>query len=188
MITVLVQGSEFTLKNKISDFTIGEFENISSIFADENVDKIDRYSQLFILLGIPSDTIDDLEISEFFNLVEKYSDNNDLEIDYLAKEKQQEIEINGRIYRAYDETFKMNVKQMRLIENKIKNSSTKYIGDLMAIIFKDVHLSNNEHYVEAHLKHKAKLFRENITADVALPYVGFFSKELLNNIQTYAKL
>ena len=54
--------------------------------------------------------------------------------------------------------------------------------------FKDIELTNNEHYVDAHIRHKAKLFRENVTADVALPYVGFFSKELLENIQTYATL
>lgn len=58
----------------------------------------------------------------------------------------------------------------------------------MAVIFKDVDLTKNEHYEEAHIKHKAKLFRDNITFDIAIPYIAYFSKEIIESLQMFKEV
>lgn len=188
MLTVRINEIDYSIKQKLNEFTIGEFEIITAILSNPELDKIDKYTQIFTVLGVPSETIDNMETSEFFELIKNFANIED-DIDYLLAEKVKEIEINGRVYQSYEgDIFKMNVKQMKMIEKFIKLNPQTYISDLMAILFKDVQLTNNEHYVDAHIKHKSKLFKDNVTVDVALPYVGFFSKELLTNIQTYASL
>ena len=188
MLTVRLNDIDYSIKQKVNEFTIGEFEQITNILNNAELDKIDKYTQIFTVLGIPQDIIDEMETSEFFNLVKEFANIED-NIDYLVSEKVKEVTINNRVYQAYEgEEFKMNVKQMKMIEKYIKLNPKTYISDLMAIIFKDTQLTNNEHYVDAHIKHKSNLFKDNITVDVALPYVGFFSKELLTNLQTYASL
>lgn len=184
MITYEKNGINYQLKQTPSEFTIGEFEIVSGILSNSTLDKIDKYSQLFVSLGIPQDIVDDMDTSEFFDLIKRYIDFND-ETDYLNSEKVKTIEIEDRTYQAYEDKFNLNVKQMRFIENFIKQNPTTYIGDLMAIIFKDTQLTSNEHFVDAHIRHKAKLFRKHVTVDMALPYIGYFSKELFNNITTY---
>lgn len=186
MINVTLQGIDYQIKQTPNEFKINEFEIISSILNDSSLDKIDKYSQLFIQLGIPQEVIDNLEINEFFNLIKSFTQIEESES--KLPEKVKTIEINGRTYQAYTDEFKMNVKQMKLIENAINKNPNAYIGHLMAILFLDTQLTNNEHYVDAHIKHKAKLFGENVTADLALPYVLYFGKDLMSNYSTYATL
>ena len=188
MISVRINEIDYSIKQKVNEFTIGEFETITTILNNSELDKIDKYTQIFTVLGVPQNVIDEMETSHFFNLVKEFANIED-NIDYLVAEKVKEVTVNGRVYQAYEgDEFKMNVKQMKMIEKYIKLNPKTYISDLMAIIFKDVQLTNNEHYVDAHIKHKSNLFKDAITVDVALPYVGFFSKELLTNLQTYASL
>jgi hypothetical protein len=52
-----------------------------------------------------------------------------------------------------------------------------YISQIVAIMFKREDLSNTEHYAEAHLKHKAKLFKE-LKANIAIPYLTFIAQKI----------
>jgi hypothetical protein len=54
---------------------------------------------------------------------------------------------------------------------------------ILAVLFKDDALTKNEHYVESHLKHKCSLFAENLTADIAMPYLSLVAKRTLKSIQ-----
>lgn len=187
MLTVRINEIDYSIKQRMNEFTIGEFEIIANIINDANLDKIDKYSQIFVALGIPQEVIDDMNTSDFFELIKLFALIE--ETDYTLSEKAKSIEIKGRTYESYSgDEFVMNVKQMKLIEKHVKTNPINYISYVMAIIFKDTELTNNEHYVDAHIKHKASLFRENVTVNLALPFIGFFSAELLANIQTYTKL
>lgn len=184
MITVTLNEVDYQLKKNLNEFTIGEFEKLSSIINNESLDRIDRYIQIFALLGIPSEIVEDLDSKVFFDLVSKWSVNEELS----ETEMQKEIEINGRTYQSFDTEFNLNVKQIKLIEKYIKIDMSAYIGELMAIIFKDTQLTSNEHFVDAHIKHKAKLFRENVTVDIAMPYLNYFGGEIFNNVSVLGKI
>ena len=45
----MVKIKEFDVKNEINEFTIEEFENVSRILNDEEVEKFERWASLFNL-------------------------------------------------------------------------------------------------------------------------------------------
>lgn len=180
MLNVRIKTEDYPLKQNPSEFTIGEYEKISSIINNDELDQIDKYSQFFVELGIPQDVMDDLNTIEFFNIIKSYTSDK-----FELGEFQQTIEINGRTYKAFNEEFFLNVKDMKAIEKYVKINPNSFVGELMAIVFKDVDLTKTEHYADAHIRHKAKLFREHVTFDVAVPYVGYFSKELLGSLEMF---
>lgn len=184
MLTVRIDDIDYNIKNHITEFTIGEFEYIINVISDDEIDRIDQFTQIFIHLGIPKDIVENLVIDTFFEIVSKFNFIYN-GFDETINEKTKEVTIKNRIYRAYDETFSLSVKQMKFIEKYIKHSSKTCISDIMAIIFKDIELSDTEHYTDAHIRHKSNLFKDNITADIALPYLTYFNKELLSHLTKF---
>ena len=178
MIKINFNGKEFEAKNQPSEILISDFEKISTILNDISRDEIDKYIEIFSILGIPEEIIDNMDYDEFVAVIKTMQDN--FVIDSSFKK---EFEINGYTYRAYDgDEFKLKVKEMSLIETYVKKNETKFIGEMMAIIFKRTDLSKTEHFEPAHIKHKADLFREYLSAEIALPYVGLLSQKLLSNL------
>jgi F0F1-type ATP synthase delta subunit len=76
----------------------------------------------------------------------------------------------------------LSVKETKLIEKIVNTKPNHYISDIMAIMFKRTDLSNTEHFADAHLKQKAKLFR-TLKAEVCVPYIVFVTEK----IAEYAK-
>lgn len=183
MLEIEIAGSVYQLKHKPEDFLIGEYEKVSSIMNNNELDEIDKYAQLFIELGIPQEELEGMNTISFFELIKKYT-SYQLEIGEFTKE----IEINGRVYKSFQDEFFLSVKDMKEIEKSIKRNPDSFIGDIMAIVFKDVELTKNEHYVDAHIKYKSKLFRENVTFDKAIPFVAYFSKEVIASLQMFKEV
>jgi hypothetical protein len=50
-------------------------------------------------------------------------------------------------------------------------------------MFKRTDLSQVEHYTEAHLKHKAKLFKQ-LKAEIAVPYLVFVTEKISSHAKT----
>jgi hypothetical protein len=55
----------------------------------------------------------------------------------------------------------------------------------MALLFKRSDLSKTEHYDNAHLKHKSKLFRLQ-AAEIAIPYLNFVTQTISSHAQKQA--
>lgn len=183
MLQIEIAGSVYQLKHKPEDFLIGEYERVSSIMNNDELDQIDKYTQLFIELGIPQDVLEELNTIKFFEIIKSYT-SYQLEIGEFTKE----IEINGRLYKSFDDDFFLSVKDMKEIERSIKRNPDSFIGDIMAIVFKDVELTKNEHFVDAHIKHKSKLFREHVGFDKAVPFIAYFSKEVISSLQMFKEV
>jgi hypothetical protein len=178
MIKINFNGKEFEAKNQPSEILISDFEKISTILNDILRDEIDKYIEIFSILGIPEEIIDNMDYDEFVAVIKSMQDN--FVIDSSFKK---EFEINGYTYRSYEgDEFKLKVKEMSLIETYVKKNESKFIGEMMAIIFKRTDLSKTEHFEPSHIKHKAELFREHISTEIALPYVGLLSQKLLSNL------
>jgi hypothetical protein len=178
MLNVKINDTTYRIKNSSEEFTITEFETICSILNDTSIPKYSKWSQIFIYLGIPEDVIDTFDSSAFVSIIKEF----ELESP-TTNTITKEIIIDGYTYVAYDSEFFLSVKQMGLIEEFISKDSDKYLGELMAIIYKREDLTKAEHFDKAHIKHKAKLFREHITADKALPFIGYLSKQLINDAE-----
>jgi len=81
--------------------------------------------------------------------------------------------------------MKLSVKDTKLIEKVISSKQKHNVAEILAIMFKRTDLSNVEHYDNAHLKHKAKLFRTQ-PAEIAIPYLTFVTETISNHAQRQA--
>ena len=179
MLNVKIEGKTYEIKNSVEEFSIGEFETISSILNEEKKTKINKWFEIFVYLGIPEDVVDNFDSFAFIQLINEFNIN-----EFTPNDFTKEIIINGYTYVSYDEEFKLTVKEMGMIESVVTNKNNdKYLADILAVIFKRTDLTKSEHFDKAHIKFKADLFRKKITADVAMPFLGFLSKRLINNAE-----
>jgi hypothetical protein len=173
----MIKINDYEVKNTVEELTVKEFEEIAGIQNDQSLDYVEKQIKVFTTLGVDEDVIDAMDIREFKSKVREF---NDVE----AKEYpfQNEFEIDGFIYKAYDEEFKLSVRDLKHIESKVKKSPSKYMAFMLAVIFKRTDLTKAEHYDNAHLKHKEELFSK-LPAAVAVPYVTHIGRELAKAIQ-----
>lgn len=170
MITIF----EKEIPNKMDEFTIEEFEKVSQILNDKNLDNIERYVEVFKYLGIEEKMWDDYPFSHFVEFVREFNIDS-----YTPQDAIDSIELDGYTYRA---ELKLSVKETKLIEKIVNQKPNNYISDILAIMFKRDDLSNTEHFADSHLKYKAKLFRQ-LKAEISIPYIVFVTEK----ISEYAK-
>jgi hypothetical protein len=184
MYKIEIEGLEpFEVKTKMTEFTLKEFENISTILNDKNIDSVDKYLNILERLNTPEEILDELDSEEFLKIVETFTSDK-VENTELTRT----IQVDGYTYEAYPEgkEFKLKARDFGLIENAIKKNPNKYVLDVIAIIFKRTDLSRTEHYTNGHIKQKKKLFA-NQTADLYYPYIGFIHDKISKKIKDVAK-
>jgi len=169
------------IPNQLDEITIEQFETITEINNDPNLDPIDKHLKVFAYLGIPESEFWDYDVADFINVVKEF---NSLEQKEHATVE--ELELEGYTYKAQ---MKLTVRDTKMIEKVALHKEKGYISEMLAIMFKREDLTPAEHYAEAHIKHKAKLIRK-LTADVAIPYLIFIadkiSQQVKNNASTQA--
>lgn len=163
------------IANKMNEITVEEFEKISAIHNNTDFDNIEKQIKVFEVVGVEEDEWDD-----FKYFVEKTKEFNSNNLD--NKEPVLELEIEGYIYKA---EMKLSVKDTKLIEKIIVKENKHSVSDILALMFKRTDLSNTEHYDNAHLKHKSKLFRLQ-PAEIAIPYLTFVTETISNHAKKQA--
>jgi len=176
MINLKFDGNTYQLKNSTNEFLINEFEHICSILNNLEKNHIEKWTEVFKYLGIPEDVIDNFDSFDFIEMIKEF---NIFTTD--STEFVKEIVLDGITYTAFDEKFKLTVKEMTLIEDYVKKNDNRYLGEMLAVIYKRTDLDKTMTYDKAHLKFKAELIRKQINADVAIPIIGFLSKKLIND-------
>lgn len=162
------------IPNKMDELTIEQFEKISQILNNQEFDNIEKYVEMFKYLGIEEKQWDDYPFSEFIKLVQEFNLDS-----YTPQDAIESIELDGYTYTA---EMRLSVKETKLIEKIVNTKPNHYISDILAIMFKRNDLSNTEHFADAHLKQKAKLFRTQ-KAEICIPYIVFVTEK----IAEYAK-
>lgn len=163
------------IPNKMNELTIDQFERISQILNNKEFDNIEKYVEMFKFLGIDEKQWDDYPFSEFIKLVQEFNLDS-----YTPQEPIGTIELEGYTYTA---ELRLSVKETKLIEKIVNTKPNHYISDIMAIMFKRTDLSNTEHFADAHLKHKAKIFRD-LKAEVCVPYIVFVTEKIAEYAKT----
>lgn len=163
------------IANKMNEINIEEFEKISAIHNDKELDNIEKQIKVFEVVGIEEEEWDDFNY--FVEKTKEFNTDN-----YEKKDPIGEIEIDGYTYKA---ELKLSVKDTKLIEKMIVKENKHSVSEIMALMFKRTDLSNVEHYDSAHLKHKAKLFRLQ-PAEIAIPYITFVTETISNHAKKQA--
>ena len=91
-----------------------------------------------------------------------------------------EVTIDGRLFRAYENEFKMSVKQMKKAIDYIKKDDKKCMAEVLGVIFQEVSKTKEENWLESNINERIELFRKNMTADVASPYFLLLIKKAIN--------
>lgn len=177
MITLNYENQSYKLKNSADEFLIKEFEHICSILNDTERHHVDKWSEILVYLGVPQDLVDNLDGFEFLEIIKNFN----IDDTQYSPEIIKDIEIDGIKYQAYDETFKLTVREMTLIEAAVKKNKDRFLGDILAIIYKRTDVDKEITYDKAHIHHKAELIRKNITANVAMPILAFLGKKLIKD-------
>jgi len=179
MIKIVINGKEKSMNNAINEITVAEFEQLCVILNGDDEDVFDRYLKVFGVLGLTDEDIDIITPEEFIALTKTFTDE-----DWVAKEFKKTIVINEVEYTAYTgDEFKLSVRDLAKIEKYIKQDKIKYMGELLAIVYKDLNLDRSVHYEDAHIKAKAELFRKHTTADTILPYVNLILKDIVTKLK-----
>ena len=165
------------IPNQLRELTVQQFEDITSIHADKDLDAIEKHLKVFELFGITEADFEDTTIEQFKKYVKDF---NNIKGKTVLKSS---IEIDGYKYTAYEgDEFKLSVKDTKHIE-KVMNSRHKgYISEILAIIFKRDDLTKTEHYDSAHIKHKSKMIRE-LKAELAVPFLSEIGQKLSKEIK-----
>ena len=173
----MIKIFEREIPHKMDELTIEQFEKVTEITNNKELDNIERYIKIFEYFGVKESEWEehDVELSDFIEKVREFNSNN-----YEKKDVVESIEVEGYTYQAQ---MKLSVKDTKMIEKIIGRKSHNWISDLLALMFKRTDLSNTEHYTEAHLKHKAKLFKQ-LKAEIAVPYLVFVTEKIASHAQS----
>ena len=165
------------IPNKMDELTIEQFEKISQILNNQEFDNIEKYVEMFKYLGVEEKLWDDYPFSDFIKLVQDFNLDS-----YTPQEPVTSIELEGYTYTA---EMRLSVKETKLIEKIVNGKPNNYISDILAIMFKRTDLGNTEHFTDAHLKLKSKLFRTQ-KADLCVPYIVFVTEKIAEYAKTNA--
>jgi hypothetical protein len=169
---VKIEGRE--VPNLLEELTIEQFDKLNNIENSTDLDSIEKWVYKFVYLGIPEDLFDDMEVATLLDYARVY--NIEAEV---PKEKQLTVVIDGYTYEAKET---IGVKDMSLIEKSWKRNLGSFASDALSILFKRADLSRTEHYTNAHLKQKAKLFKSQ-KATLAVPFVTSIIQTLTNTVE-----
>ena len=170
----MIKIRDYEMKSSFTEWTISEYENIVEVLNNDG-DYIDKYIRVLEILGVPDTILDTMYDDEFFSVIENILDNE------MDNNYRKEVIVDGYRYVAYEDTYKLGIKDMAKIESIITRDEKNKISKIMAVIFKREDLTNTEHYDKAHLEYKAKIF-SNLTADIMIPYMLIIQDKMVKKL------
>ena len=178
MLKINYNQKTYEVRNNVEELLLKEFEDVSAIFNYKEKDQFEKWSEIFVYIGLDQEIVDELDTFAFIDIIKEFNIVN-LESTDIIKD----FEIDGDLYVAYEDKFKLTVKEMTLVEHYIKKNENRYLGEIMAIIYKRPGFDKTINFDKAHIHHKAELFRKSLTADKAVPFISFLSKKLITDYE-----
>ncbi len=135
---VLNENKTLEIRNELDEITIGQFEKCLSIFKNDYNLSIDLYLDIISELSNASiDELEELDLDVFMKIIPQVNIQEITEVDDIFSNK---IIIDDVTYKTASDgkTYNFNVKQIKHIQTIIKLNQDKYLGDLAAIIFREV--------------------------------------------------
>jgi hypothetical protein len=177
MILFNYESKQYSIKNNISELSLGEFSKLNTVLTDETNDNVLRWCNVLELLGLPEEVIDELSINELSTYIQNaFKDNVGDNINPI-------IEIDGYTYECKmdGDVPKINVNDLKWIEKMIERGP----NHLIAVIFKRTDLTKKEHFDKSHIELKSKLFAEHMPASQALFFLIHITNEINSVFKTF---
>jgi hypothetical protein len=171
MIVLNYKDKTYRLKNGMDEFIINEFEFITNVLNDDEIkSELEKWKTIINYLGLPFDVIDEISFAHLESIINAFElDDTPLE-NYTKK-----LTIDNKKYKA---SKTITVKQITLVEEYLDKDSNRYVGELMAIIFREEGKTRDEHFTHVTIVENAEIFRYNITMDKVLPYINLLTSNI----------
>ena len=179
MIIFTHDGKEYEFRNNEDEVTLLELAAISDIMNVTDA-YFEKWMRVIPILG-SKELAEVIDEEGVISIVEKANFTN------VTNDIIESVEIKGRTYstNVVDGKLKLSGKDLSLIEKAAKKGGA-WIVNAFSIAYKDNDLTNTEHYTEAHIKHKAQLFGEHLTAKEGAPVFFQLQRKLSEHIQRIA--
>lgn len=174
---VTIKGTDYSIRNLSEEVTLNELAKISSILEHDGKDFTEKWLQVLEILG-SRELCEVMTSKQFVECIES------VQITDVKQEVQPTIEIEGRTYSVNIEDGQIQLSAYDL--SKIESLARKggvWGNKAFAVVYKDDQLSNTEHYVDAHIKHKSELFGKYVTADIASPVIFQLGQMIVEHIE-----
>ena len=173
----MIKIKGYEVRSLTSELLLKEFEYISELLNDKEKLHFEKWSDIFVYLGIPEEVVDEFDTIDFIEAIKEFNIMNE-QSNVIIKS----FEIDNITYTSFEDVFRLSVKEMSLIEGYVKKNGNRYLGEIMAVIYK---IGNDKviNYDKSHIHHKAELFRKNIKADVAIPFINFLSSRFIKEVE-----
>jgi hypothetical protein len=172
----MIKIDEYEIPNTADELTVAQLDKLNHITRREDLDNIEKYIEKFSFLGVPETHFDDMTFEQFKEHIKEF------ETSEVPTEKVRTIDVDGFIYEAPEV---IGVKDLGLIEKAWRANVDNFSSEMLAVLFKRSDLSRSEHYAPAHLKLKAKFFKQQ-KASLAMPYIVEVLKQLSKTAQQIA--
>lgn len=166
------------IKNLASEMDIQTFEKVSSFINDHEAETFEKWINIFVYLGADENEINEMDFNDFRECVKEFNSSRE----QIKPQYTKTLEIDGYTYQSYDEEFKLSVRDLKYIEKSIKKDPSNYLARMMAIIFKRTDLTPTEHYADAHIDFKTKLFKKE-NAEIVIPFVAYVGNKLNETVE-----
>lgn len=179
MLTTTINGAERQMRCQLNEITLDEFERLCQALNEETEEVFERYIKVFSILGLSDDDVDLITIEDFKQLIRQFAD-----IPWDNNDFVKELHIEGKVYTSYTgDKYTLSIRDLSKIEKYMKKDKFRYIGEMMAIIYKDKSISKDKWYEEFHIKETAEVFRRSVTADFVLPYINLILKDIVATLK-----
>jgi hypothetical protein len=170
---------KYNIRVKISELTVGEFEDCYSIINDNSLTPIEKYLDVITYL-IKSDggdvkIIDEMTDDDFFKIIKAFSKTKS------TPKFKNTLVIDGVEYTSYDkkEKFTLKARDLASIEKIFKNQD-RFYSHLLAVLFKN---GDDNHYTPENIKSRAEKIR-SLNASDYFKYVILVSEKIQVKIQS----
>lgn len=182
MIDVNINGQTKHIKSELKEISIDQFERFCALLLNDAGDILDRYMNIFSILGLSDDDIDLITPAEFLVITKQF-----IAIEWDSSEFVREVTIDGKTYVSYTgEKYVLSVRDLAKIEKYVSAKGDAYMAEMMAVIYKDPTIDRDKQYEQTHIEDKAKIFRKSMTADILFPYLSLIQNNIVTTLKNNA--
>lgn len=182
MINIVHNEKTYQVRNLGTEVNLNELARISFIMENEKSTFFDRWLEVIEVVG-SKELANVIDEDALFGVIEN------MQLTNIENAIMERIEVNGRGYvcRLEEGKLKLSGKDLSAIERCVRTGGI-WGNKAFAVVYKDEQLGINEHYVDAHIKHKSELFGKEVTADVAAPVVFQLSQKIIGHLGRLANV
>lgn len=176
MINYEYNGKQYPIKNEAEEITLRQLSKITELLDDKEKPTVVKYLDVIEYLG-GKELRAVMTADGLTNFIENFNASR------ISAEITPEVEVNGVTYslNVKDGEIQMSATDLSMIETFVKKEKD-WAAYIFATLYKDVNMTSNDNKNVGHIKKKAALFMDTVTADIANPVIVKASLLIVDNV------